>query len=107
VITKNLMTLYLPPDSVLELGNDLLLPHPDKLRELSNPVLIDFLKQLRPSPESIDGAGCTDWSNLRQRIHYIANLFRCYQENAELFNSPFSHEQVAIIKSGGIPGGIL
>lgn len=107
VITKNLMTLYLPPDSVLELGNDLLLPHPDNLRELSNPVLIDFLKQVRPSPESIDGAGCTDWSNLRQRIHYIANLFRCYQENAELFNSPFSQEQVAIIKSGEIPGGIL
>lgn len=107
VITKNLMTLYLPPQNILELGNDLHLQHPENLRDLSNPVLIDFLKQVRPSPETIDGAGCTDWSNLRQRIHYIANLFRCYQEKSELFSAPFSKDQITIIKSGGIPGGIL
>ncbi len=107
VITKNLMTLYLPPESFLELGKDLLLPHPDNLRELSNPVLIDFLQQVRPSPESIDGAGCTDWSNLRQRIHYIANLFRCYQEKTDLFRAPFSEDQINTIKNGGVPDGIL
>lgn len=107
VITKNLMTLYIPPNSILELGDDLLLGHPANLRDLSNPVLLDFLKQVRPSPEAIDGAGCTDWSNLRQRIHYIANLFRCFQESADLFNPPFTEEQVFIIKTGEIPTGIL
>lgn len=107
VITKNLMTLYLPPQNILELGNDLLLQHPENLRDLSNPVLIDFLKQVRPSPETIDGAGCTDWSNLRQRIHYIANLFRCYQDKTGLFDPPFLEDQVTIIEGGGIPGGIL
>jgi hypothetical protein len=107
VITKNLMTLYLPPATILELGNDLLIPHPDSLRELSNPVLTDFLNQVRPSPESIDGAGCKDWSNLRQRIHYIANLFRCYQETSDLFSPPFSEDQIATIKSGGVPSEIL
>ncbi|MGZ5246324.1 MAG: hypothetical protein ACXWV5_04670 [Flavitalea sp.] len=107
VITKNLMTLYLPPDTTLELGDDLLLPYPGNLRQLSNPVLLDFLKQVKPSLETIDGAGCTDWSNLRQRIHYIANLFRCYHESADLFSPPFTNEQVVVIKKGGIPDGFL
>lgn len=107
VITQNLMTLYLPPQNILELGDDLLLQYPAHLNELSNPVLLDFLKQVRPSPGTIDGAGCTDWSNLRQRIHYIANLFRAYQESADLFNSPFSDEQVTLIKRDEIPDGIL
>lgn len=107
VITQNLMTLYLPPQNILELGDDLLVQYPAHLSELSNPVLLDFLKQVRPSPGTIDGAGCTDWSNLRQRIHYIANLFRAYQESADLFNSPFSDAQVTLIKRDEIPDGIL
>jgi hypothetical protein len=107
VITKQLMTLNLPPGTCLHLGNDLDAPYPLNLRIIEYPGLITILKELKPAPGTKDGAGCNDWADLKQRIHYIANLFRCYQETKELFSNPFTAEQVTIIKAGGIPAGIL
>ena len=44
---------------------------------------------------------------MRQRIHFIADLFRVYQERAALFGEPFTAEQVLVIKAGGRPAGPL
>jgi hypothetical protein len=106
IITKQLMTLNLPPSTCLHLGNDLDAPYPLNLRIIQNPGLIALLKQFS-APGTRDGAGCNDWADLQQRIRYIANLFRCYQETKELFNDAFTVEQVNEIKSGGIPQGRL
>ena len=107
VITKHLMTLTLPPDNCLQLGNDLISPYPENLTTLTGADLITLLKQLKPTINTIDGAGCTDWADLKQRIHFIANLFRCYHETKDLLDSPFSVDQLALIKAGRIPGGRL
>lgn len=107
VITDQLMTLRLPTGEVLELGDDLLAEPCAELLHLDHESLINLLAQLRPSPDVKDGAGCSDWSNLPQRIHYIAHLFRCYHGNQELLLPPFSEEQVRLIKSGAIPAGDL
>ena len=107
VITKNLMTLTLPPDSCLHLGEALTSPYPPVLATITSPDLQALLKQLKPSPDAIDGAGCTDWANLMQRIHFIANLFRCYHENKDLFTTPFTVEQLSVIRTGRVPEGRL
>ena len=44
---------------------------------------------------------------LAERIHFIADFFRVYQERPTLLSDPFTAEQVAVIKSGGRPPGRL
>ncbi len=107
VITKNLMTLTLPPDSCLHLGDALRSPYAESLKNISNSDLQALLKQLKPTADAIDGAGCTDWADLKQRIHFIANLFRCYHETKDLFTAPFTVEQLSEIRTGKIPEGRL
>jgi hypothetical protein len=107
VITKQLMTLNLPPATCLHLGDDLNAPYPVNLRTIEDPGLISLLVQVKPSADIKDGAGCNDWADLKQRIHYIANLFRCYQETKELFSDAFTAEQITEIKAGRIPAGNL
>ena len=75
VVTKHLMTLTLPPEDCLHLAEELTQPYPLNLQSISSNDLHDLLKQLKPSSNSIDGAGCTDWADLRERIFFIANLF--------------------------------
>jgi hypothetical protein len=107
IITKHLMTLTLPPNNCLHLGEDLISSYPENLHTIKNADLISLLKQFKPAIDVVDGAGCKDWADLKQRIHFIANLFRCYHENKDLFNAPFTDEQLAVIKAGGFPSGRL
>jgi hypothetical protein len=107
VITVHLMTLTLPPDNCLHLGNDLAVDYPGNLKELTNPELLALLAQVDPTINTQGGEGATDWSELKQRLHFIADLFRCYHETKDLFNEAFTSQQVAILKAGGLPEGRL
>jgi hypothetical protein len=40
-------------------------------------------------------------------MHFIADFFRVYQERQQLFEAPFTTEQVELLKSGAKPGGRL
>ena len=105
IITEHLMMLSLPPDTVLHLGSDLIATYPENLKQLSNADLRELLTQFIPSTDP--GSGAADWSILPERLHFIADLFRCYHVNKDLFSPAFSAEQIAIIRSGGIPDGRL
>ena len=107
VITAHLMTLTLPPDNCLHLGEDLVADYPEDLKQLANPELLALLAQIKPTINNPGGDGATDWSELKQRLHFIAELFRCYHETKDLFNEAFTSQQVAIIKAGGLPEGKL
>lgn len=48
--------------------------------------------------------GATDWADLGERMHFIADLFRCYHESKELFETAFSAEQTEALKNGKLPG---
>jgi len=52
-------------------------------------------------------SGASDWASLPERMHYIADLFRCYQQSGELFDAAFTAEQVVAMKSGQFPAGNL
>ena len=107
ILTEHLMTLTLPPDNCLHLGKDLSMPYPVDLKELSNPDLLSLLVQIDPTPNSLLESGAVDWANLQERMHYIADLFRCYHQSKELFDGAFTTEQVDAMKNGRLPGGRL
>jgi hypothetical protein len=105
-ITERLMTLTLPGE-VLSLGRDVPGTFPADLKTIDNPDLRALLGRIDPTPDTTRGSGADDWSSLTERIHFIADLFRVYQQRPTLMSDPFTAEQVAVIKSGGRPAGRL
>jgi len=107
VITDHLMTLHLSGTEVLRLGRDLPGKFPEVLGQISNARLREMLAQVDLTPDSLIGSGAEDWADFPDRMHFIADFFRVYQEQQQLFDAPFTTEQVARIKSGERPDGPL
>lgn len=107
IFTATMMTIRFPPDQVVKLGDDLRRGFPDRLRQISEPDLLALLTQIDPTPDSIRGSGAMDWADLPDRLHFIADLFRCFQETGELFEAPFTPEHTAALKAGRMPPGAL
>jgi hypothetical protein len=105
-ITEALLTLALQAE-VLSLGRDVPGAFPADLQTINNPDLRTLLGLIDPTPDTTRGSGTDDWSILTERIHFIADLFRVFQERPTLLSDPFTAEQVAVIKSGGRPPGRL
>ena len=105
-ITELLITLTLHGE-VLRLGRDVPGAFPADLEAIDNPDLSALLGSIDPTRDSTAGSGAEDWSMLAERIHFIADFFRVYQERPTLLSDPFTAEQVAVIKSGGRPPGRL
>jgi hypothetical protein len=107
ILTAQLMTLTFPPDVRLSLGKDLNKKYPDQLVKLSSQTLVDLLSQIDPTPDSLSRSGAIDWSDLPDRMHFIAELFRCYHIDPPLYEAPFSPEQVSAMQAGKLPAGRL
>jgi hypothetical protein len=107
VITDQLMTLHLSTTEVLRLGRDLQGNFSQSLETISNPRLREILAMIDRTPDSLNQSGAKDWANFADRMHFIADFFRVYQERRHLFDPPFTNEQVAALQSGNRPGGRL
>jgi len=107
VITDCMMTLHIPTNELLKLGEDLQRKFPQRLERISSTTLIELLNKIDPTPDSVKESGAKDWGDLSDRIHFIADLFRTYFEYSPLSNQPFSNEQVEILKKGIKPEGNL
>jgi hypothetical protein len=103
VVTETMMTLELPRGRVLHLGKNLQSGFPDLLQTITNPSLLELLARVDPTPDSRAGTGAEDWSDLSQRIHFIADLFRAFHLDPLLFDQPFSEPQLKLIQTGHIP----
>jgi hypothetical protein len=106
LITHSLMVLSVP-GRILALGMNLDDPYPEALRELVNADLEALIAQFEPVAPALDHSGARDWSNLDQRMHYIVHLFRAFQEQQDLFDAPFTPQQVERFLAGTIPEGDL
>lgn len=84
-----LMELEFPKGVKLRLGKDLQTNFPPNLQQLHHPELLGLLKKIDPSRDSLVDTKAVDWANLYDRLHFIADMFRCYQETADLLLSPF------------------
>ncbi|MGB7948525.1 MAG: hypothetical protein WCH75_12650 [Candidatus Binatia bacterium] len=100
VITDHLMTLHLPGPEVLRLGMDLRGTFAQTLEEIQNSRLKEMLSRTDVTPNSLRESGAQDWSDFTDRMHFITDFFRTYQERQSLLDPPFTSEQVALLKSG-------
>jgi hypothetical protein len=107
VITDRLMVLTLPPDIVLSLGRNLDAAVPPVVAASTVAELATFVREFDPCRPGEQTCGADDWCDLRQRMHYILHLFRAYQEDASLFTTPFTTEQVLAFERGDVPTGGL
>jgi hypothetical protein len=107
VITDHLMTLHLAGTEVLRLGRDLQGTFPQQLAQIRNSELSEMLKRIDITSNSLADSGAKDWADFTDRMHFIADFFRVYQERQQLFEAPFTTEQVELLKSGVQPGGRL
>jgi hypothetical protein len=107
IITEYMMTIGLPHDVILRLGEDVPAEFPPSLKHITLPDLQALLAQIDPTPDSTRESSAVDWSALPDRLHYIIDLFRCYHESADWLDPPFTAEQIAALKAGRLPQGRL
>ncbi len=107
LVTQTMMSIELPPGRRLRLGQDLAEDFPAVLRRITNPDLAALLAQIDPTPDSPAASGAAYWGDLVDRLHFIADLFRCFHTSAALFEPPFTPEQTAVLDQGGLPTGRL
>jgi len=106
VITESFMVLSLP-GRVLALGTHLADAYPEVLREPADAELAELLVRFEPVPPAPDDCGAREWSDFRQRMHYIVHLFCAFHLRGELSRQPFTPEQVACFGRGVVPDGEL
>jgi hypothetical protein len=107
LVTESLMTLRISDEVALRLGRDLEMPFPEALRQITYPPLRALLARVDPTPDSVLGSGARDWADLAQRMHFIADLFRCFHAWPTLFREPFTADQVEAFSAGKRPEGML
>ena len=73
----------------------------------TNQASQDYLARIDPTPNATLRSGATDWADLAERMHFITDLFRCWHARAELFTPPYDAVQIAAIRDGRRPGGVL
>ena len=95
LVTETMMTIELPHNTRLRLGDDLAVRFPSILQQLSNPDLLELLAQIDPTPDSTRESGTEYWGDLPDRIHFIADMFRCYQMSPELLEPPFATDRIS------------
>jgi hypothetical protein len=106
VVTDLLMTLSLP-GRALSLGRDVPGAFPPELARIDSEDLRALLGRIDRTPDTTRGSGARSWANLTDRINYIADLFRVYQQDPKVLSEAFTAEQVAVIRAGGRPAGRL
>ena len=110
IVTRYMMRLVMPGGGSISLGEDLQVsgqPFPADLDPLHHPPLVALVKTYDPNLDTLRGSGARNWTNLGNRMAFIADLFRSSQCNASLFDPPFTELQVDAIRSGMMPAGPL
>jgi hypothetical protein len=107
VLTRHLMSIQLGPAVRLQLGEDLEGGFPPSLREIVLPELRDLLDRIDPTRNSPLESGAVDWADLGDRVHFIAEMFRSFQESPSLFEPPFTSAQLERLDAGERPADPL
>ena len=103
VLTRHLMSIDLGAAVHLRLGEDLSADFPPSLREIVLPELRQLLDRIDPTRDDPRESGAVDWADLDDRVHFIAEMFRCFQESPFLFDPPFTPAQLERLDAGERP----
>lgn len=108
IATRHMMRLTAPNGQEIPLGADLPpRPFDPLLAQLTLPLLVQFLLQFDTDLMTTKGSGAINWTVLKDRMKFIAELFRVSQRQASWFDPPFSTVQRDEICQGKIPSGLL
>lgn len=107
LLTQRFMR-YRLPDVELELGADV----PGWRGDRRWPPMLETLEhpELRALFDSLTAGApsrARDWTELSERMRYIATLFRSRQKSLQLFEPPYLVGQVADLAAGQVPNGPL
>jgi hypothetical protein len=98
----------------LQVGQDLtpasIEDAPESLRHITNADLSHFLTGpvgWDRTPDDLAGSGARDWTDIRDRMNYIVDLFRSRHFDSSLFDSPYDEGQREAIEAGRLPPGPL
>lgn len=110
--TDMLMVLTLPSGDLM-LGEDVKpcttseRRFPAHLQKIENGRLRLLLHRYDRVMDTLTGSGAKNWANLDDRMNFIVDLFRSYQQSPRLFEAPFSGTQQEQIWLDAIPAGKL
>lgn len=76
---------------------------PPDLTRLHNLELKALLYDLDRHPNTLLGSAAHDWSDLADRMNFVADLFRVWQQDSRLYLPPFTPEQIDNTRAGRIP----
>ena len=84
---------------------------PSTLQVLSDPKILEFLNGedglevngWDVNHGSLKNTKASDWTNIRQRMGYIVNLFRTRHLDAQVVAAPYTAEQLIEIEAGRLP----
>jgi hypothetical protein len=109
-LTESIMQLVTPGE-IFDLRQDIRpLPEgmfPLGLRSLSETPAEASYAQWDKTAGTGNPSGAHDWAELDERMNFIVNLFRSRQQDAALFDPPFSPPQLAVLQQGQLPPGPL
>jgi hypothetical protein len=80
---------------------------PPELRELHGTAAESAITQWDKTAGTGSPTGARDWADLADRMNFIVNLFRSRQNDATLFDPPFSAAQLDDLAKGQLPPGPL
>jgi hypothetical protein len=110
IATRHFMRLALPNGGSMSLGADVAMvdrAFPLDLDPLHHPELIKLIKTYDRNLDTLAGSGARNWTNLGNRMAFIADLFRSRQCDPTLFSPPFAPDQLAALRAGRLPPGPL
>lgn len=108
--TRYLMRLALPNGQSLGLGVDIPVgarPFPAVLTPLEYEHLRKLVASYDLHLDTLRGSGARNWTDLGNRMAFIADLFRSRQQDRDLYKQPFSDAQLAVLRQGRMPEGPL
>jgi hypothetical protein len=76
---------------------------PPELARLHDLELKALLYDLDRTPNTVLGSAADDWSDLADRMNFVADLFRAWQQDPRLFLPPFTQEQIDSIRASRRP----
>lgn len=83
---------------------------PETLAQLADEDLASFLSGQGGwdrTPNDLAGSRAVDWSNIRDRMNFIVDLFRSRHLDDGLFRAPFTKAQSRDVLAGNVPSGPL
>jgi hypothetical protein len=92
-VTEQMMKLAMP-GRTLSLGEDVVGPNgatsfSGDLATIESERLRKVLARVDQTPDTMKGSGAKDWVRLDDRMNFIVDLFRAYQQDPAVFGQPF------------------